>query len=187
MLSLDIPIWKLFGWLGRPRLWATGEWQLHYDNTPIHESHLVQNFLAKHQITQPLYSPELVPCNFWLFPKLKSPLKGKIFQAVSEILGNMMGQLMMIRNCVRSQGAYFEGDWGVVVLCTMFLVSSSRNVSIFHSARLDTFWTDLYNRPPKTVCQINEYTESSQSKGKKHIMWTLPFESSLITASKQRQ
>ena len=26
-------------------------------------------------------------------------------------------------NCVRSQGAYFEGDWGVVVLSTMFLVS----------------------------------------------------------------
>ena len=26
-------------------------------------------------------------------------------------------------NCVRSQGAYFEGDWGVSVLCTMFLVS----------------------------------------------------------------
>ena len=28
-------------------------------------------------------------------------------------------------NCVRSQGAYFEGDWGVFVLYTMFLVSSS--------------------------------------------------------------
>ena len=26
-------------------------------------------------------------------------------------------------NCVRSQGAYFGGDWGVIVLCTMFLVS----------------------------------------------------------------
>ena len=26
-------------------------------------------------------------------------------------------------NCVRSQGAYFEGDWGVFVLCPMFLVS----------------------------------------------------------------
>ena len=26
-------------------------------------------------------------------------------------------------NCVRSQGAYFEGDWGVIVPCTMFLVS----------------------------------------------------------------
>ena len=28
-------------------------------------------------------------------------------------------------NCVRSQGAYFEGDWGIIVLCTVFLVSSS--------------------------------------------------------------
>ena len=26
-------------------------------------------------------------------------------------------------NCVRSQGAYFEGDWGVIVLYTMFLIS----------------------------------------------------------------
>ena len=26
-------------------------------------------------------------------------------------------------NYVRSLGAYFEGDWGIIVLCTMFLVS----------------------------------------------------------------
>ena len=26
-------------------------------------------------------------------------------------------------NCVRSQDAYFEGAWGIIVLCTMFLVS----------------------------------------------------------------
>ena len=26
------------------------------------------------------------------------------------------------KNCVRSQDAYFEGGWGVIVLCTMFLV-----------------------------------------------------------------
>ena len=25
-------------------------------------------------------------------------------------------------NCVRSQVAYFEGDWGIIVLCTVFLV-----------------------------------------------------------------
>ena len=35
-------------------------------------------------------------------------------------------------NGVRSQGAYFEGDRGIIVLRTMFLVSSSTNVSIFH-------------------------------------------------------
>ena len=43
-------------------------------------------------------------------------------------------------NCVRSQGAYFEGDWGIIVLCTIYLVSSSINVSIFHSTWLDTSW-----------------------------------------------
>ena len=46
-------------------------------------------------------------------------------------------------NCARSQGAYFEGNWGITVLCAMFLVSSLVNVSIFHSTWLDTFWTDL--------------------------------------------
>ena len=70
--------------------------------------------------------PGLVPCDFWLFPKLKSPLKGKRFQTTSEIQKNTMGQLMAIptkdfadcfeqwKRCwekhVRSQGAYFEGD-----------------------------------------------------------------------------
>ena len=37
------------------------------------------------QVTQPPYSPDLAPCDFWLFPKLKSPLKGKRFQTVDEI------------------------------------------------------------------------------------------------------
>ena len=27
------------------------------------------------------------------------------------------------KKCVRFQGAYFDGDWGVIILCTMFLVS----------------------------------------------------------------
>ena len=31
-------------------------------------------------------------------------------------------------NCVRSQGTYFEGDWGTFVISTMFLVSSSMSL-----------------------------------------------------------
>ena len=49
-------------------------------------------------------------------------------------------------SCVRFSGAYFEGDWGVIVICTMFLVFSSINVSIFHITWLDTFWTEIVNR-----------------------------------------
>ena len=75
----------------------TGDWQLHHCNAPTYASCLVQRFLVKHQITQvtqPRYSPHLVPWDFWLFPKLKSSLKEKKFQAVNEIQENMMGQLM---------------------------------------------------------------------------------------------
>ena len=71
-------------------------------------------FLAKHQITQVTqhpYSPDLAPCNFWLTPKLKSPLKEKRFQTVHEIQEHMMGQLMGAwENGVRSPGTYLETD-----------------------------------------------------------------------------
>ena len=149
MLSLNIPPQKLFGWFRKSQSWATGDRQCHHDNVLAHASCLVQNFLAKHQITQvtqPLYSPDLVPCNFWLFPKLQSPLKGKRFQAINDNQENMMGQLMEIGRAV----------WGPKVLtlkgieaslsyvqCFLYPVSSSLNVSIFHIAWLETFWTGL--------------------------------------------
>ena len=56
--------------------------QLHYDNAPVHSTALVQAFLARHHITQvcqPPYSTDLVPSDFWFFPKLKPPLKGRVF------------------------------------------------------------------------------------------------------------
>ena len=47
-------------------------------------------------------------------------------------------------NCVKTQGAYFEGDWGIIVLCTMFLVSCIWNKCLyFHTTWIDNFWTDL--------------------------------------------
>jgi transposase len=56
--------------------------ELHHDNAPAHSTALVQAVLAKRHITQVCqtrYSPDLAPCDFWLFPKLKSPLKGRRF------------------------------------------------------------------------------------------------------------
>ena len=97
VLSLNIPPRKLFSWFRRPQPWATGDWQLHHSNAPTHVPHLMKSFLVKHQITQVThspYSPDLVSCNFWLFPKLL--LKGKRFQTIQEIQENTMGKLMAI-------------------------------------------------------------------------------------------
>lgn len=113
----------------RPDLWNSKKWQLHHDNAPAHSSHLIQQFLAKHGITQVRqapYSPDLAPCDFWLFPKLKRPLKGSRFETREHIMANATTELQAIRKqdyqtcfekwkgrwakCVQSQGEYFEGD-----------------------------------------------------------------------------
>ena len=115
-------------------------------NTPAHaciESHV--EFLAKHQftqVTQPLYSPDLVPWDFWLFPKLKSPLKGKRFQTIDKIRkiqqGSWwrLGELCEVPHCLLGRGLRCH--------CLVYSVSRIFNKHLyFPSAWLDTFWTDL--------------------------------------------
>jgi len=63
----------------QPELWRNG-WILHHDNAPY-----VKQFLANKNITvlkHPPYSPDLAPCNLYLFPKIKSVLKETHFVSV---------------------------------------------------------------------------------------------------------
>jgi hypothetical protein len=72
----------------RPHKWSSGTWLLHHDNALCHTTLSVTEFLAKHSIPvvlHPPYSPDLTPCDFFLFPRLKSTLKGKWFQDVAEM------------------------------------------------------------------------------------------------------
>jgi len=36
-------------------------------------------------LNYPPYSPDLSPCDYFLFPKLKLPLKGRLFEDVQDI------------------------------------------------------------------------------------------------------
>ncbi|UYV71996.1 hypothetical protein LAZ67_9001510 [Cordylochernes scorpioides] len=72
----------------RPDLWKNKNWLLHHDNAPAHTSLLVRDFLAKNNtlmMPQPPYSPDLAPCDFFLFPKLKRPMKGRRYATLHEI------------------------------------------------------------------------------------------------------
>ena len=44
-------------WQKWPQLWATGDWQLYHNNASAYASHLMQSFLAKHQIIQVTQPP----------------------------------------------------------------------------------------------------------------------------------
>ena len=58
----------------RPALFKSGQWHFHQDNAPVHNSILVTDYLIKmgiKTVCHPPYSPDLAPCDFWLFPKLR--------------------------------------------------------------------------------------------------------------------
>jgi hypothetical protein len=49
-------------------------------------------FLAKHgipKVRQAPYSPDITPCDFWLFPRLKTQLKGFCLGSCKDITLNV--------------------------------------------------------------------------------------------------
>ena len=119
-------LWKR---VQRVRTDTAGDWVLHYDNAPAHTVLSVREFLAKKNIPvlpHPPYSPDLAPCDFYLFPKLKLKLKGHHFGTIENIHPTVTDDLNTLtendfRYCydqwkkrwnrrVTSQGSYFEGD-----------------------------------------------------------------------------
>jgi len=112
-----------------PELWCAGNQLLHDDNAPSHRALTTREFLAHKGIITLLrlpYSPDLAPCNFFLFPKMKLQLKGRRFDRVEEMQRESQNVLGTLREqdfqhafqqqqrrwdrCVTAQGDYFEGD-----------------------------------------------------------------------------
>ena len=66
----------------RPRTGVRSIKLLH-DNAPAHKSATVQEYLKEsglEVLDHPQYSPDLSPCDFWLFPRLKETLAGHRFE-----------------------------------------------------------------------------------------------------------
>ena len=77
----------------RPEMWKNGSWVLHHDNTPAHNALSVKTFLMKHKNTvleHPPYSPDLAPCDFFLFLKIKSALKRTRFKSADAVKAKAM-------------------------------------------------------------------------------------------------
>ena len=78
---------KRFRWK-RPALFKSAQWHFHQDNAPVHNSILVTDYLTKvgiKTVPQPPYSPDLAPCDFWLFPKHKEKLRGCRYETIEEM------------------------------------------------------------------------------------------------------
>jgi len=72
----------------RSELHRTGQWMLLHDNAPVHCAIRVHQFLAHRCVPvldHPPNSPDLAPADFFLFPYLKSIMKGACFANVAAI------------------------------------------------------------------------------------------------------
>jgi len=72
---------------------------LHHENAPAHALLQICTYLAKHQtsiVPHPPCSPDLAPADFFLFPKLKTTLKGRRFETIEEIQENVIRELHAI-------------------------------------------------------------------------------------------
>ena len=100
---------------------------LHHDNASAHTAHVTTDFLASEGVqllSHPPYSPDLAPCDFFLFPHVKKQLRGTRFyspedavraftRVISDIDEVTWSQAWMswfgrMTKCVAAEGGYFE-------------------------------------------------------------------------------
>ena len=115
--------------LYRPELWETGNWFLQQDNAPAHTATPTLAYFGENDLdllNHPPYSPDLAPCDYFIFPCLKSTLRGRRFENIDalqnavkqelrkmsreKIRASVLGMEDRWRKCISVHGHYFEGQ-----------------------------------------------------------------------------
>lgn len=111
----------------RPRTGLRGL-LLHHDNASSHTAKVTKELLRTSNVNlldHPPYSPDLAPCDFSLFPKMKEPLRGKRFESIEELTIEVQNSLNSFKiedfhhcykqwfhrmtKCISRGGGYIEG------------------------------------------------------------------------------
>ena len=109
----------------RPALFKSGQWYFQQENAPVHNSILVTDYLTKigiKTLSHPPYSPDLTPCDFWLFPELRGcryETIEEMKEAVTKVIDTLTQEdfhgafqkfLEWCNKWIAAGGDYFEGD-----------------------------------------------------------------------------
>ncbi len=113
-----------------PVLWQDNSYLLLHDNAPGHKANHTVTAMAEtdmNTVRHPPYSPDLAPCDFWLFPTVKKELAGHNFATIPELQDTVYKVIQSIprhdfydcihnklperwRKCYAAGGEFFEGD-----------------------------------------------------------------------------
>lgn len=103
-------------------------WILHQDNARPYTATIIADYLTAHNIevmSHPPYTPDVAPCDYWLFPTLKRHLRGQEFKTNLELntaTNSFLKSLPVaefekiilkkwterIEKCLSNRGHYFE-------------------------------------------------------------------------------
>ena len=125
-------------------------------NAPVHNSILVTDYLTKIDIKtvhQPLYSPDLAPCDFWLFPKIR----GYSYETIEEMKEAVMKVIDMLtqgdfdgafqklleryNKCIAARGGYFEGDKSFMCVLSIKVSIRKKSGKLFNDPCMYIFYT----------------------------------------------
>ena len=132
----------------RPALFISGQWHFHQDNTPVHNTILVTDYLINMGIkTVPPYSPDLARCDFWLFPNLRGcrydtieEIKEAVMKVIDTLTqedfhGALQKLLERYNKCIAAGGDYFEGDKSFMCVLSIKVRIRKKSGNLFNDPR----------------------------------------------------
>ncbi len=113
----------------RPHATVNSHKFIHMDNAPAHNAGYtltLLRILGWTRLPHPPYSPDLTPCDFWLFSRVKKEIWGVRFRSTVDLKEAVQDQIVLIpseeykkaiilswpkrwRRCLAEGGNYFEG------------------------------------------------------------------------------
>ena len=98
-------------------------------------------------VPQPPYSPDIAPCDFWLFPKLRgcrSETIEEMKEAVTKVIDTLTQEdfygpfqklLEQYNKCIAGGGDYFEGDWSFMCVLSIKVPIRKKSGNLFNVRR----------------------------------------------------
>ena len=134
----------------RPALLKSGQWHFHQDNTPVHNSihcHRLFDKIGIKTVPHRPYIPDLSPCDFWLFRKLRTcryETIEEMKEGVAKVIDTHIQEdfqrvfkklLERYNKCIAAGGDYFEGNKSFMCVLSIKEPIRKKSGNLFNDPR----------------------------------------------------
>ena len=125
-----------------------GQWT----SPQLHPCHRLFDKMGIKTVPQPPYSPDLAPCDFCLFPKLRGcryETIGEMKEAVTKVIDTLTQEdfhvsfeklLERYNKCIAGGWDYFEGDLSFMCVLTIKVPIRKKSRNLFNDPRMSNTW-----------------------------------------------